>query len=121
MTLYRLSKPALEDLLQILVYTEEHFGKAARERYEDLILTALMDLAAEPERHGSRAQPELGAGVRVYHLRYSRDRGSPRSGRVRFPRHVILYRQISPAVLGVGRLLHDAMDLERHVRSDFGD
>jgi toxin ParE1/3/4 len=121
MPLYRLSTPALQDIVDILAYTEEQFGQAARERYEVLVFTALTDIGADPERLGSRARPELGDGVRVYHLRHSRTRAGTRPGTVRAPRHFVVYRHKVPDAVGVGRILHDAMDLERHRPEEFGD
>lgn len=118
---YRLSAPALQDLIEILAYTEERFGPAARARYEALMLTALTDLATDPERIGSRARPELGEGVRVYHLRHSRTRTRARTGTVQSPRHVVVYRNVTADIVGIGRILHDAMDLERHRPGEFGD
>lgn len=85
------------------------------------MFAVLTDIAADPERLGSRAQPELGKGVRVYHLRHSRTRAGTGSRTVRAPRHFVVYRHAVPDVVGVGRILHDAMDLERHPPEDFGD
>lgn len=59
---YRLSAAAQDDVINILAWTDEQFGEAARLRYERLIVAALRDLATLPERPGSIARPELGAG-----------------------------------------------------------
>lgn len=120
MALYRLSAAATEDIVQILAYTEENFGEIARIRYERLLIAALGDIAADPERIGSVARAELGAKVRSYHLRYSRDRARTEHGIVQRPRHVILYRT-TPEIIGIGRVLHDAMELERHLPGSYGD
>ena len=40
-----------------------------------------------------------------------------RSALVRRPRHFLVYR-VEPALLVVGRVLHDAMELERHLNPD---
>ncbi len=117
----RLSATAREDIVDLLAWTNEHFGEQARLRYERLIVTALRDLAEDPERVGSIDRAELGLHVRSYHLRHSRDRVPGEKGVVRRPRHFLLYR-ISPAgVIGVGRVLHDAMELERHLPALYGD
>lgn len=99
----------------MLEWTEANFGALARERYASLILAALQDLAADPERPGSRARPELGSDIRSYHLRSSRGRMSRPSERVQRPRHFVLYRKDGVAALVIGRILHEAMDAERHV------
>jgi toxin ParE1/3/4 len=112
---YRLSDAAQMDVVDILAWTHEQFGAAARLRYESLIVAALRDVATQPDRPGSIARPELGAGVRSWHLRLSRDHVG--TGAVRRPRHFLLYRA-EPALLVVGRVLHDAMELARHLDPD---
>jgi len=118
---YRLSASARADILDILAWKHEQFGELARLRYEHLLVTALRELAAEPERTGSHARPDLGTHVRSYHLRHSRDRARHESGIVRQPRHLLLYRFARPDLIGVGRVLHDAMEIERHLPAAYGD
>lgn len=117
----RLSASARADIVRLLEWTHEHFGERARIRYEGLLVIALRELAAEPERPGSAARPELGARVRSYHLRHSRDRARHEGGIVRRPRHLLLYRFAHPDLIGIGRVLHDAMEIERHLPTAYGD
>ena len=114
---YRLSESAQGDVINILAWTHEQFGEAARVRYESLIVAALRDVAAQPDRPGSLARPELGVGVRSWHLRLSRDHVRPAVGVVRRPRHFLVYR-FEPDLILVGRVLHDAMELARHLGPD---
>lgn len=114
---YRLSVAAQDDLLNILAWSHEQFGEAARLRYESLIVAALRDVASQPDRPGSLARPELGAGVRSWHLRLSRHHVEPGVEVVRRPRHFLVYRP-EPAQLVFGRVLHDAMELARHLDHD---
>ncbi|PWR24878.1 type II toxin-antitoxin system RelE/ParE family toxin [Zavarzinia aquatilis] len=116
-----LSAAAREDIVDALVWTQERFGENGRRRYEVLIATALRDLAADPFRGGSIDRAELGECVRSYHLRHSRDRARQAHGPVRRPRHFLLYRVTPAGAVGVGRLLHDAMELERHLPASYGD
>lgn len=111
---YRLADAAQADVIDILAWTQEQFGEAARLRYESLIVAALRDVAAQPDRLGRIERPELGAGVRSWHLRLSRDHVGTGAGVVRRPRHFLIYR-FEPALLVVGRVLHDAMELARHL------
>ncbi|MGO9485905.1 MAG: type II toxin-antitoxin system RelE/ParE family toxin [Rhodomicrobium sp.] len=120
MAIIRLSALAEEDIVAILRRTHETFGEAARLRYEALLTAALRDIAADPLRAGSVARPEIGDGIRTYRLRHSRARYRSGGG-VRKPRHLLLYRCLNPEITGIGRVLHDAMDIERHVPSVFGD
>lgn len=113
---YRLSVAAQSDILGILAWSHEQFGDEARKRYEALIVAALRDVAAQPDRPGSIERPELGVAVRSWHLRLSRERAGTEDGIVRHPRHFLIYRLESDMVV-VGRVLHDAMELARHLDS----
>jgi toxin ParE1/3/4 len=114
----RLTLPARRDIADLLDWSAEHFGAAGRRRYEALAETALRDIAADPARTGSREETQLGPGLRIYHRRLSRDRAKAKFGVVRSPRHILLYRSRPKenVVTGV-RVLHDAMDLVRHIRA----
>jgi toxin ParE1/3/4 len=109
----RLSALAQADIVQVLSWSSQRHGDLAEARYERLISAALRDLIADPFRPGSTARSELGVGVRTYHLRHSRKQAG-----VARPRHLILYRMIEGPVVEVGRVLHDAMELERHAIFD---
>lgn len=110
----RLSAAAQSDIVDLLAWSEEQFGESARLRYEALIVAALRDIAEQPDRPGSIDRPELGAGIRSWHLRSSRDRARTDLGVVRRPRHFVIYR-VESGVPVVGRVLHDAMELVRHL------
>jgi toxin ParE1/3/4 len=111
---YRLSAAARGDIVDILTWTHEHFGEAARKRYEMLIVTALRDIAHQPNRPGSLERPELGESVRSWHPALSRDRARTDAGSVRRPRHFLIY-QLDDGLVVVGRVLHDGMELARHL------
>lgn len=111
----RLTAPARRDIAALLDWSAEHFGAAGRRRYEALLEAALRDITADPLRAGSREEPKLAPGLRIYHLRQSRDRAKLREGAVRSPRHILIYRRTSEEIVTVLRVLHDAMDLVRHV------
>ncbi|MBT9369194.1 type II toxin-antitoxin system RelE/ParE family toxin [Rhizobium sp. CSW-27] len=117
----RLSFAAINDIRDILAKSREDFGPEATQRYERLIVTALQDLAADSRRAGATLRPDIAPDVLSYHLRYSRERARIESGIVRRPRHLILFRQIRSDLIGIGRVLHDTMELSRHLPPDFGD
>ncbi|CCV04478.1 Plasmid stabilization system protein [Mesorhizobium metallidurans STM 2683] len=121
MAVYRLAASAEEDIVELLAYTEANFGEIARVRYERLLITALRDIAADPERPGSFARNELGGKVRSYHLRHSRERARTEHGIVLRPRHLLLYHVARADLIGVGRVLHDVMELERHLPASYGE
>lgn len=113
---YRLSNAAQHDVVDILAWTQGNFGDAARQRYSALLVAAMRDISTAPERAGSIARPELGAGVRSWHLRLSRERARTETGIVQRPRHFLIYR-IEASVIVIGRVLHDVMELEQHLDS----
>ncbi len=118
MPAYRLSAAAELDILILLHHTHDNFGETARQRYELLLVASLRDVAADPERPGSIAWPEFGPEVRSYHLRHSRNHVAQH--RVQRPRHLLLYR-VGREFIGIGRILHDAMELKLHLPSRYGN
>ncbi|KES20039.1 MULTISPECIES: type II toxin-antitoxin system RelE/ParE family toxin [Pseudomonas] len=111
---FRLSLDAQTDLIDILRYTQAKFGENARRRYQGLIQAAFVSVAAEPERIGSLDRKQLAAGLRSLHLLYCRTESQ--SGRVDRPRHVVFYRLGNDQVVEIVRILHDAMEVERHLQ-----
>lgn len=108
---YRLTHAAQADIVAILAWSHERFGAEARNRYEALIATAIRD-AARSDEIGLTVRPELGDGVFSWHLAQSGSR-SP-GGAVHRPRHFLICRR-DGELLVVGRVLHDAMELRRHL------
>ncbi|MDR1213075.1 MAG: type II toxin-antitoxin system RelE/ParE family toxin [Propionibacteriaceae bacterium] len=114
MTRYRLSHTAVADIDAILLRSGRHFGEPARRRYAALIAAGIRDVAKNPSGADTRSRPELGDGVRSYHLRQSRAHTT--GGAVHEPRHFLIYRVDAGDVV-IGRVLHESMDLERHIDS----
>ena len=119
MVRYHLSASAVQDIEAILAWTHGRFGEQVRLRYEELLVQAILDVADDPRRPGSVERPELARGAYTYHLRHSRDHVSRSIGRIRKPRHFLLFRTTSDSCLEIGRVLHDSMDLARHLPPDY--
>ena len=121
----RLARTARRDSAAILKWSRNEFGEAAALRYAALMAQSLRDIGEDPERSGSKERPEIMIkGARTYHLEFSRSRVLGPG--VQTPRHFILYRLREGRVIEVGRILHDARDLARHLpkeyrRMDAGD
>lgn len=112
MSKYRLTHTAQTDISSILAWSHDQFGEEARKRYEALMTTAIRDAATRSDDVVRKDRPELGDGGFSWHLAHSRIR-SP-GGNVRRPRHFLICRYDGD-VLVVGRVLHDAMELRRHL------
>lgn len=112
MARYRLTHAAQADIASILAWSHDQFGEEARKRYEALIATAIRDAATRSDEVGRTVRPELGEGVFSWHLAQSRIHS--RGGNVHRPRHFLVCRPDGD-VLVIGRVLHDAMELRRHL------
>ena len=103
----------------LLAWSEERFGVAARERYQDLLARALMDIAGDVARPGVRIRPELGLNVFSYHLFFSREGATRRSGHAKVkvlrPRHFLVGRIAEPGLVDILRVLHDSMEVSLHL------
>lgn len=109
---YRLTHAAQSDLAEILAWSHEQFGEEARTRYEALIVTAIRDAASHGQTGVHTSRPELGTGVYSWHL--SRSRTRTPGGKVNRPRHLLIYRRDGNTLV-IGRVLHEAMELQRHI------
>lgn len=89
----------------ILTWTREHFGKSQAMVYAETLRLALEALLNGPDIPGSRIRPELGAEIRMLHVARHGRKG----------RHFIVFRTEQAGVIEVLRVLHDCMDLKRHV------
>jgi toxin ParE1/3/4 len=109
----RLSAVAELDFANILKWTTENFGARQSRVYRDILVQAITELADGPEVAGSKARDEVMQSLRTLHVARHGRRG----------RHFILYRAVEGRVIEIGRILHDQMDLQRHlpIPPDRGD
>ena len=101
----RLSITANRDFASILRWTTQTFGSKQASDYQQTIVQGVRALGGGPDLPDSKARDEVRAGVRVLRVARSGRRG----------RHILVYRVIDEDVIEVLRILHDAMDLGRHV------
>ena len=111
------SEPATEDVVAILALTEREFGEQARLRYQNLLRVSARELRADPARFGVVHRPELFDGARTFHLRHCRESAAKEGEKVKRPRHLYLFR-VAGQTVEIVRVLHDRMDLARHVPDD---
>ena len=106
----RLSAAAEADCRQILRWTVDHFGSAQARIYAETLSTALKDLCAGPSIIGVKERPEIGSNIWTLHVARNGRKG----------RHFIMFRvgaAQDSKVIDVLRLLHDGMDLAKHMPS----
>ena len=101
-----LAQGAERDFFNILRWTAEHFGKRQARIYETTLRSALKVLADGPDAVGCRAQPDMGPGIASLHVERKGRKG----------RHLVVFRTHDEAkIIEVLRILHDSMDLARHL------
>ncbi|MBD8239473.1 type II toxin-antitoxin system RelE/ParE family toxin [Pseudomonas fluorescens] len=115
MSQYQVSTLAQSDIVNILSHYQAQFGIACRQRYQDLILTALEDIGAVPYRIGSSFRDEIAPGLRSFHLLHSRKRAANSEGVARKPQHVIFYRLADDQTIEVVRLVHETAEARLHL------
>ena len=106
----RMTVAAKSDIQNILVWTSGHFGRRQARIYADTLRQAIRALTEGPDLLGSRKRNDIGEDIRILHVARGGRRG----------RHFVLYRansRVDPPTIDVLRLLHDSMDLPRHVGS----
>ena len=103
----RLGVAAELDFANILKWTAENFGARQSRLYRDTLVQAIGELANGPDVAGSKARDEIKRGLRTLHIARRGRRG----------RHFLLYRVAAGRIIEIGRILHDSMDLQRHLPS----
>lgn len=107
----RLSAAAEADYKNILHWTVDNFGPEQARVYAVTLSSALKALCAGPGIVGVKTGSEIGTDICTLHVARKGRKG----------RHFVMFRVSSvqgQKVIDVLRLLHDSMDLKRHLPSD---
>ena len=100
-------------MTDILAWTRRAFGPAQAKVYAQTLALTLESLLQGPDVAGARTRDDILLGVRVLHV----------ARRGRAGRHFVVFRLGGERDIDVLRVLHDSMDLARHVgaKSDSTD
>jgi toxin ParE1/3/4 len=103
----RLSAAAERDFANIIDWTIRRFGKRQSEIYAEVLIAAIQTLHSGPEATGVKVRGEIGEGIFTLHAAL----GSRKA------RHFLMCRVSvdDDDTIDVIRILHDAMDLPRHL------
>ena len=104
----RLTAAAEADFQDILRWTLEQFGEAQARIYAETLTMALDALAAGPTVIDAKARNDIAKGLFTLHVARHGRKG----------RHFVIFRighDRDRKVIEVLRLLHDGMDLPRHL------
>jgi toxin ParE1/3/4 len=93
------------DFIAIATWTAENFGGKQAERYLSRVSLVVEALCDGPDHALGRARDDLAPGVRTLH--------AGRDGRPL--RQFVVYRVVDGETIEVLRLLHERMDLPRHL------
>lgn len=107
----RLAAIAQEDYQDILQWTVDQFGLVQARTYADTLATALEDLCTGPDIIGVKARSEIGPNLYTLHVARKGRKG----------RHFVIFQAghtQGENVIDVLRILHDSMDLKRHLAAD---
>lgn len=100
----RLGQQAEQDYVEILQWTTRTFGKGQASTYAETMALAIEALERGPDILGARVRDDIQPGIRTLHV--------ARQGRA--GRHFVVFRATGSDI-DVLRLLHDSMDLPRHL------
>jgi len=101
----RLGAAAELDFANIVKWTTENFGARQSRVYQNTLVLAIGELADGPDVAGSKARDEIMPGLRTVHVARHSRRGS----------HFLMYRVAPKTTIEIVRILHDGMDLQRHL------
>lgn len=110
----RQSPEAKQDIKNIWHYTAAMYNADQADTYGTLIRQALRDIKQNPERPSSLPRPDLGDGIRSYHIELSKKRSGMG---IKTPRHIIYYSLKYEQKVVVLRVLHDRMDPKRYLQN----
>lgn len=101
----RLTSQAELDLINIVRWTVVNFGARQAELYAETLMQAMETLNGGPEILGAKVRDEIEQGIRTLHVNRQGRKG----------RHFVVFKVADGQIIEVLRLLHDSMDLARHV------
>jgi len=101
----RLSAAAERDFGSILEWTNERFGARQARVYRNALEQGIRALRNGPDVQGAKRRDDIITGVWSLHIAGNRKRG----------RHLLLYRVSGESTIETVRILHDSMDIPRHL------
>jgi toxin ParE1/3/4 len=108
----RLAASAEADFRNILRWTAERFGQAQARSYAGTLSAAIEALAEGPSVVGARRRDDVSEGLFTLHVARGKCKG----------RHLVMIRiGRDRDVIEVLRVVHDSMDLPRHVPRTLDD
>jgi toxin ParE1/3/4 len=104
----RLSQAAEDDFLAIVAWTATHFGNVQAQKYAEVLTLSITALHKGPNVIGAKTLDNIGQGLKSLHVARMGRKGS----------HFVVFRAATENIIDVLRMLHESMDLARHLPSE---
>jgi toxin ParE1/3/4 len=104
----RLSRAAEADFSAIVAWTATHFGDVQAQRYAEVLTLSITALHDGPDLIGAKTRDDIGHGLKSLHVARMGHKGS----------HFVVFRTDTGKTIDVLRVLHESMDLPRHLPPD---
>lgn len=102
----RLVAASEQDFLDIVKKSARDFGPLQAETYAQTLALAIDALRDDgPQTIGARERPEIRHGIFTLHAARHKRKAS----------HFLVFQTVAPRTVEILRILHDRMDLARHV------
>ena len=106
-----LADQAEQDLLDVIRWTNENFVTRQAKQYAETIALAIEALHDGPEILGAKLRNDIAEGIHTLHVTRQGRKG----------RHFIAFSVSEGHIINVLRLLHDSMDLAKHLPEDHNE
>ncbi len=103
-----LADQAERDLLEISKWTAKNFGIQQAEHYAETMTLAIEALHDGPEILGTKVRGDIAKGIHTLHVARESRKGC----------HFVVFSISEGNIINVLRLLHDSMDLAKHLPED---
>lgn len=104
----RLSRAAEGDFSEIVAWTATHFGDVQAQKYAEVLTLSITALHDGPDVIGVKNRDDIGHGLKSLHVARMGRKGS----------HFVIFRVAADNTIDVLRVLHESMDLPRHLPTD---
>jgi toxin ParE1/3/4 len=105
-----LSNAAEADFEDILLWTADRFGEEQARLYRGILRSAIASLREGPSIAGAKPRPDIAKSLHSLHAARERNRA----------RRFVLFHIEGEMRIEIVRILHDSMDLQRHLTLDDG-
>ena len=104
----RLSRAAEADFSAIVAWTATHFGNVQAQKYAEVLTLSITALHDGPNVIGAKTRDDISHGLKSLHVARRGSKGS----------HFVIFRAATDNTIDVLRVLHESMDLARHLPSE---